>query len=491
MEPMNEDKIVDQAAAVASAIFGATAVAFSAAWFYCIYYYVWTGTRQFNSALNIALLICLPAILAVCAVGALRLPPAARVSVAVLWSSTAVSMYALEALLTFWPWLIGGSDLDTAMRPQIAASFGVKFDQREVIEVLTDLQARGVDAVPTVYPADFLDQQPGGSLRSVIRIKNEEVLPLSGISNKSSVLCNENGAYTIYQSDEHGFHNPKGIWKSDRLDIAVVGDSFAHGFCVPSENNFVSLIRRHYPATLSLGMGGNGPLLELAAVKEFLPILKPRIVLWAYFEKNDWNELRNEARAPRLLQYLKPGFRQDLISRQNDLDQALLAYVEEQKPQALLRLRESRDAKSFDKLSKIAKLSALRAKLGLATNQRQLEKQRTAADEAADRALFRAVLQQAKTTVESWDGILYFVYLPPWERYAAPGTAKKNRETVLQMLASLKIPVIDVHASFQSHGDPLSFFPFRRSGHYNLEGNQVVAVTVIDRLLADRVLESP
>jgi hypothetical protein len=293
------------------------------------------------------------------------------------------------------------------------------------------------------------------------------------------------GEYTAYQSDEHGFHNPKGIWRTDRLNIAILGDSFAHGFCVPSENNFVSLIRDRYPATLSLGMGGSGPLLELAGVKEFLPFLKPKIVLWTYFEKNDWNELRNEAKASLLLRYLRPGFHQDLISRQNEIDQALLAYFEREKSQALLRLRDSRSPNVLGKAAAIAKLSTTRAVLGLASKQPNLEEQRTEADATADAALFRALLHHAKTTIVSWGGTLYFVDLPPWERYGSPGSAKNNRAAVFQMVASLQIPIIDIHTSFQSHSDPLSLFPFRRSGHYNLEGSRIVAATVLDRLLGD------
>jgi hypothetical protein len=60
--------------------------------------------------------------------------------------------------------------------------------------------------------------------------------------------------------------------------------------------------------------------------------------------------------------------------------------------------------------------------------------------------------------------------------------AIQNREEVLQTAASLKIPIIDIHAAFQSHGDPLSLFPFRRSGHYSIEGNQILAAAVLGRL---------
>jgi hypothetical protein len=348
--------------------------------------------------------------------------------------------------------------------------------------VLIDAQSRGIDAVPGVYPRALLEPQQAGSLKSIIRIKGAEVLPLGGISNKTSLLCNETGDYIFYQSDEHGFHNPKRLWNSARLDVAVLGDSFAHGFCVPSHEHFIALIREHYPATLSLGLGGNGPLLELATLKEFLPSLRPKIILWAYFEKNDLIELRDETRAPLLLQYLKPNFRQGLISRQGDIDQALLAYVEKEKSQAVRRMHETNNRKQMKKFAEIAKLSTVRSTLGLVSNQENTQKQGAGADQAAGMVLFRAVLLQAKTTAETWGGSLYFLYLPQWERYSLPSLVKQDREQVLEIVANLKIPVIDLHSVFESHGDRLSLFPFRRSGHYNTDGNRLLAATVLQQL---------
>ncbi|HEY2918246.1 MAG TPA: hypothetical protein VGK77_04540, partial [Candidatus Binatia bacterium] len=312
------------------------------AWAYSIYYYVWPGVRQFGSAFDIVLFICCPPVVASLVFASLRLSPASRVGLAMLCLSTVASLYAAEVLLRLSPLLgtrvrAATTSVDGASAERkneirrLAEKFGVKFDTRDRIEVLMDAQARGIDAVPAVYPSALLEPQQGGPLKSIIRINSAEVLPLGGISNKMSVLCNETGDYVFYQSDEHGFHNPKGLWNSARLDLAVVGDSFAHRFCVPSHQHFISLIRGHYPTTLSLGMGGYGPLLELATLKEFLPSLKPKIILWAYFEKNDLIELRNETRSPLLLQYLKPDFRQGLISRQGEIDQALLGYVEKEK----------------------------------------------------------------------------------------------------------------------------------------------------------------
>src|SRR5262245_41756290 len=151
--------------------------------------------------------------------------------------------------------------------------FGIEIDTRRAFEVVADLRKRGIDAVPIITPSNHLFvQQPDGSIKSAINIHGTEVMPFGGISNRVTVLCNENGYYVTYESDEHGFHNPMGMWKPSRLDVAALGDSFTQGYCVPPDKNFVALIRQRYPATLNVGMAGNGPLLMLATFKEYLPL---------------------------------------------------------------------------------------------------------------------------------------------------------------------------------------------------------------------------
>jgi len=60
---------------------------------------------------------------------------------------------------------------------------------------------------------------------------------------------NENGDWIRYRSDGRGFNNPDTVWRSRRVDIAALGDSFTHGFCVPGNENFVDLIRQREDAT--------------------------------------------------------------------------------------------------------------------------------------------------------------------------------------------------------------------------------------------------
>lgn len=45
-----------------------------------------------------------------------------------------------------------------------------------------------------------------------------QILPLAGISHATTVYCNELGQYTIYQRDEHGFHNPGIVVATARRD---------------------------------------------------------------------------------------------------------------------------------------------------------------------------------------------------------------------------------------------------------------------------------
>ena len=122
------------------------------------------------------------------------------------------------------------------------------------------------------------------------------------------MLCNQSGRYVSYESDEHGFRNPRGIWNSAGADMAAVGASLAQGYCVPDGKTFVDLLRDDYPVTLNLGMSGQSALLKLAAIKEYLPPHAPKHVLWIFSEGIDLPDLSIESRHPLLLRYLEPAF---------------------------------------------------------------------------------------------------------------------------------------------------------------------------------------
>ena len=54
-------------------------------------------------------------------------------------------------------------------------------------------------------------------------VGSEKILTFSGVSFAKTIMCNENGYYSIYDSDRFGFNNPDDQWDQD-LDFLLIGD---------------------------------------------------------------------------------------------------------------------------------------------------------------------------------------------------------------------------------------------------------------------------
>lgn len=480
---------------IADIILKATSLVLYGFWCYLVGHHGWDSVY------------IVPLILIVGLLSTLRLRPTLRVNAVLVVMTLCISAYVGE-------WVLAVADSLTPVQSQmgwlpfqsgeqyaderalVASPLGISFDRRSRLQVLTDLRAKNIDAWPSIAPQFLFKGWPKSYGDPVIEIHGAPTLPLGGVSNITTVYCNENGYYVIYESDEHGFHNPKGLWSMPGpLDIAVIGDSYAHGACVKTETNFASLIRLRYPKTLNLGGDGNGPFLELAALKEYVLPLRPRVVLWFYFEMNDMGEMLNE-KETFLTKYLTPGFTQGLISRQEEIDQALKRHVEDIMENFTLRSKmilfaeHLRDPLSHsDEFEELIKLSHLRKAAeqvlvrfsqGAEGEVQALAPLPSLSRENLDR--FSKILTEAKTTIAGWGGTLVFVYLPQYERYAKPEFVNKDREQVLRIARGLGLPLIDLHPRFQAQADPLSLFPFKRRGHYNEEGHRVVAEEVLNVL---------
>ena len=73
---------------------------------------------------------------------------------------------------------------------------------------------------------------------------------------------------------------------------------------------------------------------------------------------------------------------------------------------------------------------------------------------------------------------LYFVYLPPWNRYNDPEYIS-NYTQVKNTVEELDIKFLDMHNEvFINEPDPSIFFPFGLHGHYNEEGYRKVATEI-------------
>jgi hypothetical protein len=360
---------------------------------------------------------------------------------------------------------------------KVAQRAGTPFDGRTRLQVVTDLRKKGVLAYPTFYPYLLFDSPP--------LIDGIPTLPLSSVSNAVTVSCNEGGQYLIFTTDERGFPNPSGIWPKGRADIAITGDSIAVGECIPPRRNIGSQLRERYPETISLGSGGNGPLVELGTLKEYLPSLKPKRVLWFFYEGNDMDDLEQEKRSRILMHYLDSDFSQGLLQKEQDVSRAVAGFLDGslKKEQSVKKTNFTEEVAGFILLNKV-RLSIWRF----------MDTEFAQDRPRGDFALLERVLREAQRTVNVWDGQFTIVYLPAPFRYPDQALFSPHRRMlldhfhreVLRLADRLRIRVLDLTGAFPDVRAPESrknarfFYPY--SAHYTPEGYRVVGRAILKGL---------
>lgn len=248
----------------------------------------------------------------------------------------------------------------------------------------------------------------------------------------------------------------------------LLGDSFAHGICMPAGDDVAGRLRRRGLQTANLGMANHGQLLELATLEEYAAELMPSWLIWLYFEGNDLENLTSELRAPTLLRYLRePGFSQQLSERQAAID----TLVAEHNASALERTLRGGAARSRPWRSDVldtVKLVRWRARLA-----RWLPALRIGSLRSSPPA-FGEILARARDRVASWGGRLLFVYLPDYHRFTGVKSFSARRR-VLEIVDELCIPWLDLAPAITAHDDPLALYPFRIHGHFAADGYRLVA----------------
>ena len=390
--------------------------------------------------------------------GVLFLKKKKKLQIVTLFTSLIFLLYFYETIRFFGPTILKSIPIKSQL------------DKKTKYDVIQELKInKGVDVVTSVFPKVLLKK----------KWINEKIdfFPLGGVSNTITVFCKEGEKFSIYKSDRYGFNNPDQEWNNEKIFWFLIGDSFAQGSCVQQGEDFAGQIRiLTKQSAISVGMSGNGPLIELATLKEYGFKKKPKIVLWFYFERNDLRDLRDEKYNSLFMKYLNKGFSQNLYSKQAEIDKKLKTYI-------MLAEKElingespiNQDSEKFLSFKKILRLKILRDKMSL--------------DRGLDFGidpLFGKIIANAKDFVNSWKGKLYFVYLPDKERYG-DGNIKNDRylkrSQVIELINNLGIPIIDIHKEFfTKQTDPISFFADRIYGHYSPKGYSEISKVIIKKI---------
>lgn len=406
-----------------------------------------------------------------------------------IWLQAAIAMAAVVAIHD----AIGVSTLRYAALGAVALYLALlAISRRWPVETRAALCVAQVSAILAIYLVEFYLQSGTSSLSRGNEIRRlisggtqaqpsiapsvwyfdyfrepidqgRQPLPLGGISRTLTVFCDEGNGWITYAADHHGFRNPTATGSlQEGAQIAVLGDSFVQGACVPEADTIGGGLRSYGHAVRNLGMAGNGPLLDLAALVEYaLP--RASHIVWFFYEGNDLKDLSREITSATMMRYLTDGAFQQLAKRQNEIDATLSS--------GLATLRKTSEWVDF------LKLKHLRTAIGLAGIGRSVEEKPSIAPLLPH---LRAVLRKAAKASESTKSFT-FVYLPSAERYLGVSSYYRAMEReVLRIACEERIKTLSIPSRFDAVSAPLRYYA-RMQGHYghlNPRGYALVAEAV-------------
>lgn len=387
----------------------------------------------------------LPAALAIGCTAALRLSPEGRAATVSSIVSLAFCLMVVEGALAF-----------RQMYPRRWAELTTTGpgDHRGPAEIVAQLRRDGIKAVPLLPSLWALGQTPAA----------DGVLPLADPAHHTIVFCNEAGDWLTYRSDLRGFRNEDSAWASP--EVALVGDSFAAGQCVEDKDSIAGHLRRAGHPTLNLGRPGRGPLEELAIIRNYLPEVQPRLVVWTFFVGNDFEDLARELAQPSLARHLAPDFQ----ATDSEAD------------------RQAAAARIVDVALTYGPVATLGSPLALASRALTLNATRTFLRAALSPAppptsvepvlseTYARIIRIAGQTVAQWRGRLVIVQLPAHSKMVPPERARAVAVAVREAAEAAGIEVLDLGPAVAA--DEKSYF-IRPDTHYSPAGYAVVGRAVL------------
>jgi len=372
------------------------------------------------------------------------------------------AIYAFQTYLTIsYGGVTGQRFIEKKMR--MANKEGINFDYRKKFDVYKELKnTKYKNLTTTISPANHLD-------------KDIHIFPLSGVSNSKTINCNENGYYTLFQSDRYGFNNPDKEWDQSEIEFFIIGDSFVLGNCVNRPHDISSVLRDlSSKSVLNVGYANNGPLLEYASLKEYVvPNIKN--IIWVYYENSDLNNLKKELNSKILKKYIQdPNFTQNLIYKQNEIDKFLTIQISNKINQEINSKKYFENKLSF-KIKKFIDLWNVREFL--------FHKNRSNYKEGFNPpSEFIKIIKLAKNLAIKNNSNFHFVYLPSHHRYLSKPD-NREYEFIKKTIKNLNINFIDIHEKvFKKEENPKKFFPYELPGHYTITGYRKVSEAIFNNL---------
>tara|TARA_Y100000591_G_C21812815_1_gene688931 strand:+ start:317 stop:1636 length:1320 start_codon:yes stop_codon:yes gene_type:complete len=390
----------------------------------------------------------------ICSIAIYFFPEKIRIYSLIIIFSIILGGYAYEVFLTYKYYT---KDKISKTKEKIYfEKFGKKFDKRSIIEIYDDLKDEQyiVSADNVGY---FLEQEN----------ENLEFYPFAGVSNKKTILCNENGYYSTYLSDRYGFNNPDKEWDNDEIEYLLLGDSFTQGSCVNRPFDIASNLRRlSKKPVINLGMGGSGTLLEYAIYREYAPKKVKNVVL-LFFDGNDVKDLKRELDSIILKKYLSDkNYSQNLKEKQDQINEKIIAHI---KNKYNFISKNSKSEKNFENIIKLVKLYRTRLQIFKPVMKIPNE--------------MEEILTSLREITTKNKSNFFIVYLYGHEKYSSMNYKAQNSIDIKYLAKKLDITLLDMDKLvFSKEKNPLNLFPFKMYGHYNAEGYQKISEAIFKSL---------
>ena len=220
------------------------------------------------------------------------------------------------------------------------------------------------------------------------------------------------------------------------IDYLFIGDSMVHGACENIPDDIASVIRNSYNLNVvNLGYGGNGPLIELATLKEYYK-KNTKNIAWFFNEGNDLANLEVELSNKILSKYIYDDtFRQNLKNNQNIVNSFA---------------REIINFEFENQFIKFLKLYNIRMAL---LNYRTLfQSHKDNTFENVDEVViseFKKIILKAKNFANENNSNFYFFIIPDVERYNFNqnnlNILKTNKTKIINFLKNNEIVYFDLY----------------------------------------------
>ena len=391
--------------------------------------------------------------------------------------------YSVETLLFFFikEKTFTTEDIKKA-RVEIAKAKGLEYDLRTRKEAFLDLKKNNDDLEPVFYYSPIF--RFSNTFKNAK--KNNKTIPFRGPIDKKSMTCAEDLNYKLVKNDKYGFKNSNSIYKKE-INTMLLGDSFAEGLCQDSKNDIAGHLTNYGFITLNLGVAGTSSLVSLGILREFRDLIKPKNVVYLYYEANDLEGLNWEKKDNHLISYLNSEYKIDYISKYKQIND----FLKKSSNESLKNLKNTKKKDTEKKgrldllknnIVDILELSKTKDIIRYSL----LKKKRI----DYDMGLFVSVIKKMEQDALELGANYIFVYVPSSYRYISDhkSSNKKYEEymslksEILQNLGINNINIVDLTDFFDKTKNIEQYYPLGYFGHFNSKGYKKVAEIISEKL---------